>query len=80
MEDPFHSPHMRSWRYVLALYIDRMRPQIASWRQFCRVFHLSEKTVKAIRTEFGVHESIGPDARPSTDFHAPPDSFLGENI
>ncbi len=56
-------------RYLLALYIENRRPKIDSWREFSRAFGPDEKTVRSLRYEYGIHESVGPNAKPSPDFH-----------
>ena len=71
---------MVPWRYVLAVHIEKMRPYIRSWKQFAKDFDLDVKTVRDIRYEFGILVSVGPNAKPSPDFHGPGDYFLGEGI
>ena len=80
MEDPFDSPAVMPWKYVLAHYIENKRHAVGSWDEFCQRFDRTSKTVKSIRDEFGIHESVGPKAQPSPDFHGPCDHFLGADI
>jgi len=80
VNDPFALPVVVPCRYLLALYIENRRPKIDSWREFSRDFGYDEKTVRSIRYEYGIHESVGPNAKPSPDFHGPCDYFLGEGI
>lgn len=80
MDNPFHSPNVVSWRYLLASYIETKRSQVSSWAEFCQRFGKTPKTVKAIRDEFGIHESVGRNAQPSPNFHGPDNNFLGADI
>ena len=80
MDNPFESHIVMPWKSVFAWYIDQKRRQVQSWNEFCRDFERSTKTVKAIRDQYGIHESVGPNAQPSPNFRPPGDHFLGEGI
>jgi hypothetical protein len=80
VKNPFNWSFVVSREYLVAVYIETMRPHAKNWTDFCRTFGYTEKTIQGIRKEFGIDVSIGPDAKPSPDFrwfHVP---FLGADI
>ena len=80
VEDPFNSPHLVPWKSLRALYVEKKRTEVKTWEEFCRGFDVTPKTVKAIRDEYGIDETVGPQARPSPNFRTSYDHFLGEGI
>lgn len=80
VDNPFDAPFVAPWRYVFARYIDRKRKDVTSWNELCRELEKDTKTVKEIRDEFGIDQSVGPDAQPSAQFRVPDSFFLGLDI